>query len=298
VQRQQFVRGEPIAAMLAQAVSQALRRDPAQRFADYDELATAIKQAGAPASPNRVAELVQQVLTHESVEELQARIARSEARDAPKSVRPNLQALSWPPHQNGPAPITVEMALPEVVLVPALPSLRARPRLVPKLASMFPRPVVPQVSAFPIGDMLRAQRDKPLGLWPVGIAASVLLGFAAWGATSSSSSPAPDRQSTTNAVRADASDLGRAALLPPSAPPLDAGMPVPTNEPPPPSAAAAEVAPVSAPPRSSRGHSTAHHSKKHPSAVAETVAPHVPPAATPHHDRAQTKAGPFIPDDI
>ena len=100
VQRHQFVRGEPIAFALAQAVAQALRRNQAQRFEDYDSFTTALTQAGPVASPNSVAELVTRALTRETIADIRERIAIAKADISAAPVTTpsiNLHSLSMPP---------------------------------------------------------------------------------------------------------------------------------------------------------------------------------------------------------
>jgi serine/threonine-protein kinase len=60
VQRDQFMRGEPIAAALAKLVARALQRDPDQRFQSYQEFADALVSAELVAEHEQVAELVRE----------------------------------------------------------------------------------------------------------------------------------------------------------------------------------------------------------------------------------------------
>jgi hypothetical protein len=192
VQRHEFVRGEPIAFALAQAVANALKRSPTQRLPDYDALMTALVQAGPIGRPEAVAELVQHSTRKESVEELKDRIAHmkqeSEARATSarvtmpinKKTQTGLGPITLAPPADAHARLSAAATLPpqHELTTPSVgssahPTARMRrlpsaqgPISITRLANA-PRTQQPvqvprldaafeeQVSAFPIGDLRR-----------------------------------------------------------------------------------------------------------------------------------------------
>ena len=192
VQRHQFVRGEPIAFALAQAVANALKRSPAQRLPDYDSLMTALVQAGPIGRPEAVAELVQHSTRKESVAELKERIARMKQETESSVTSPRITLPVNKKTQTGIGPITLAPpgdaqrlsgapTLPPQhdLITPSMPSsahptarMRRLPHAqrspisitrissAPQLQQPGPAPrlgtdIEDQVSAFPIGDLRR-----------------------------------------------------------------------------------------------------------------------------------------------
>lgn len=191
VQRHQFVRGEPIAFALAQAVANALKRSPAQRLPDYDAFMTALVQAGPIGRPEAVAELVHQATHKESMAEIKERIARMKqeqeaASTSPRITMPVINKKTQPglglpitmaPSEPPPASLSGAPTMPPQAQhsrssTPAGNSAHATARM-RKLPSAHQGPIsitrvsnpphVPrlgdgpedQVSAFPIGDLRR-----------------------------------------------------------------------------------------------------------------------------------------------
>lgn len=190
VQRHQFVRGEPIAFALAQAVANALKRNPVQRLPDYDALMTALVQAGPIGRPEAVAELVRHSTHKDSIAELKERIARMKQEEASStSPRITLPVSANKKTQTGLGPITLappghepraSSTIPPQhdLITPAMPSSThptARMRRLPhpaqgpisitriSSAAQAPPETGPslgadfedQISAFPVGDLRR-----------------------------------------------------------------------------------------------------------------------------------------------
>ena len=252
VQRHQFVRGEPIAFMLAQAVAQALRRKPAQRFTNYDAFMTALTQSGEVATPSVVSDLVKQALTHESVEELQARIARSRSDVAPAPEQPrrfNLHDLSQPATAKV-TPLPAASTAPSIKImtsnapalspdepIPGIPSWRRQ-------ASRIPSRISQKLSAFPVGDLLRRGSESPAALWPMAVAAAAVLGIGIWSlqpgspreprSAASSNTQAPERSVTTHTsvrheARTQSDNVGTTASTQPKPQPTAAVAPEPAH---------------------------------------------------------------------
>jgi serine/threonine protein kinase len=308
VQRHQFVRGEPIAFMLAQAVAQALRRKPAQRFTNYDAFMTALTQSGEVATPSVVSDLVKQALTHESVEELQARIARSRSDVAPAPEQPrrfNLHDLSLPATAKV-TPLPAASTVPSIRIVssnapplapdepiPGVPSWRRR-------ASRIPSRISQKLSAFPVGDLLRRTSESPSALWPMAVAAAAVLGIGIWslqpgapdGQRSAASGHAapPQRSPTTHtSVRTAQPETASAEARLHSAPqPTAAVTPEPVHVRPgsQPAAAATPEPAHPQPPSTAAAAMPAADARPHPSAptanesfAAETTHQHLPDAS-------------------
>ncbi|MEY4577083.1 MAG: hypothetical protein RL701_1786 [Pseudomonadota bacterium] len=327
VQRHQFVRGEPIAAALADTVSQALRRIATQRFDSYDAFATALTQAAAPASPSSVADLVKQTLTHESIEELRERMARAKADATPAGALPsNLLSLSLPPRRAAflpPQALTGSVALPERATAVAagprhvshatqnsapgvVPERRAtvhslRPTRFERFASHLPPALSQKLSTFPIGDLLRTPQLKTGSKWQIAVAACALLGLGAWAlrAAQAGRGRGEEVQSSVAAVTSPPAPLTPTSAAQPLAGEPDAAPPA-VIETPQPSAAAttAQELPLRAPTenKSARG-SAQRRSKtgtKHATeGSTRTNLQHAAPAAVAPNNPAQ-----FIPDDI
>jgi serine/threonine-protein kinase len=190
VQRHQFVRGEPIAFALAQAVANALKRNPAQRLPDYDALMTALVQAGPIGRPEAVAELVHQCTHKESLAEIKERIAlmKQEQEAAATSPRITIPVINKKTQPGLGLPATLPPAEPPASQLSTAPTApphashgrnaapgsnsahaTARMRKLPSVpqgpisitrVSSAPAPRLAdnpeeQVSAFPIGDLRR-----------------------------------------------------------------------------------------------------------------------------------------------
>jgi serine/threonine-protein kinase len=191
VQRHQFVRGEPIAFALAQAVANALKRSPTQRLPDYDALMTALVQAGPIGRPEAVAELVHQCTHKVSIAEIKERIARMKqeqeaASTSPRITMPVINKKTQPgigiplsiaptepppfrasgaptvPPQGQHAPPPGSSSAHPTARMRKLPSAPQGPISITRVSST-PAPHVPrlgdgpedQVSAYPIGDLRR-----------------------------------------------------------------------------------------------------------------------------------------------
>lgn len=304
VQRQQFVRGEPIAAALAQVVTEALRREPEHRIAGYDAFGAALTQAGTPAPPQQVADLVRQALTHESVEEVQARIVRAQETVQAKILPPPPRGVPWPrPRAHA---VTVELRLPRPVALSSaptreLPAQRQRQRQHGgRVASIFPRTRVTEISGHPVGDLFAAEREKQRTLWQLAAAACLVLGLGVW-VVRSAREPAP--QSTTSAAR-EAQELEAVPMRAPVNELPDAGVPPPT---------AAVVEPAQPPQHTepTRRAAAAQHRKapfrhSNPNGAQSQRPTHpmplAPPAEAPPELPVTPRANPaptlFIPEDI
>lgn len=217
VQRHHFVRGEPIAFSLAQAVAQALRRKPAQRFSNYEAFATALTQSGEVATPADVGDLVTQALSHESVDELKARLARvrSEApsiatlprTDRPPEAEPAAPAVPIQLQPRMPSPLSIAAvaqrrisATPTQTPSTLADELPAGVRTLRRPSSLLPSHLVHKLSAFPIGDLLLrrgGQRKALRAVLPLALAAVALLGLGTY-----LLQPSPERSSTSGAAPA------------------------------------------------------------------------------------------------
>jgi serine/threonine protein kinase len=223
VQRQLFVRGEPIVFALAQAVSHALRRDPKQRFNSYDEFADALDSAGEPANRARVSELVRLSLP------AQPERAAESVRPAPSTGR-----HSVPPHVEPlrPAPLPLPAARVEAPsrAEPAgsVLALEQRPEPAndsywPASAAWVPEPTETH-TAFPIGDLSSRPTAVRRTAWSVAFAcaAAAGLGVLGW-----------QMLGHTTTTRSAAT----AAAPPSAAPEPSHALPIPAPSPAPPQAA-------------------------------------------------------------
>ena len=208
VQRHHFVRGEPIAFSLAQAVAQALRRKPAQRFSNYEAFATALTQSGEIATPADVGELVAQALSHESVDELKARLARANSEAPSISMLPRTERPPEAEPASPAVPIQLQPRASSPLGVAAVAQRRisATPTQTPaqvadelelpagvrtfrRPTSLLPLHLAQKLSAFPIGDLLMRRSKQPgkqpgkpttRAIWPVALAAAAVLGLGAY----------------------------------------------------------------------------------------------------------------------
>ncbi|HEX4355604.1 MAG TPA: protein kinase, partial [Polyangiales bacterium] len=182
VQRPEFLRGEPIVSALAQAVSQALRRDPQQRFGSYDDFLNALDAAGEPAGRANVSEWVERTLSGAERHEPSALTSTTDL-SVPFAETPILRSLplqltaaieSAPP----PDPDDVEEHEPTSEHVRATNA----DRLWPANAAWIPEAAAPQ-TPFPVGDLERepiATGHRNGWTWGLALAACVGLGVFGW----------------------------------------------------------------------------------------------------------------------
>ncbi|HEY2734957.1 MAG TPA: hypothetical protein VGI70_13270, partial [Polyangiales bacterium] len=281
VQRPEFLRGEPIVSALAQAVSQALRRDRQQRFGSYDDFLNALDAAGEPAGRTNVAEWVERSLP--GTTSASPAIASTISLSAPFSEGPLLRSvpLQLTAASEGAAPIESEQD-EEHELTREQPKRTSADRLWPANAAWIPDAASPQ-TPFPVGDLERepvGSSDRRLWTWGLALAACVGLGLLSWQMTRGT----PERTAATIAQPSPPppvpppSAAGRARVERPTsevARPIATDMDerVPATLPPAPVSPARKV--IKAPPRR---------------AVTHRVTP--PPSAAP------TESAPFIPSDI
>jgi serine/threonine protein kinase len=286
VQRQLFVRGEPIVFALAQAVSQALRRDPKQRFNSYDEFADALDSAGEPASRARITELVRQSLPDQPARAAESvRPAPSTARHSvPPHVEP-LRPAPPPPSAAGAegrpeqarAPTGAELAGSELAL--EHPPEPANDSYWPANAAWVPEPAETH-TAFPIGDLSSRPTAVRRTAWSVAFAcaAAAGLGVLGWQML---------RHTTTTRSAAT-------AAAPPSAAPA---LPMPTPSPaPPPAAPEPKPAQLGQPVPPDQPAAAA------PAPLRKPIKPIAPRRALPRTKSPATApkpaSAPFIPTDI
>lgn len=192
VQRTQFVRGEPIAAAVAQVVGRALQRDPQQRFPDCHELATALFDADDVSLHSEVADHCHR-LAGNSAGVFDGAVRVRQVQAAPEFEIPagSLSTLqtepiklplieSLHPYQS----IAPEEPLPADAFEPATAKIEA-----PLLAQLFPpRSLTPEhveraepqrpITAFPISDLVRKSPVVRQVYAPLAAAAAILLAIA------------------------------------------------------------------------------------------------------------------------
>jgi hypothetical protein len=301
VQRQQFVRGEPIASALAQVVAHALRRNPGQRYASYDEFASELSGAQPLADRSSVAELVQTALDSalrragtSEVDASQSRVRLPvELEDAePVLIPPQLPAANDQSLGHTAATFETPTArIPELVRDSFWPASAAWE---PALQASEANPNI--ITAFPIGDLLRAPHSGRRDVWSVAAAciAALGLGFAIW-ANNDAPPPPAAASSAAPAVNAGADPTPAPSTARPSAQAVtaaavtaDAGVAqtrVGATLP-------AGPAPMTAAPSTPASAST------HSHRPARSTAPR-PSASRGHSANAPAKSQqPFIPDDI
>jgi serine/threonine protein kinase len=289
VQRQLFVRGEPIVFALAQAVSQALRRDPKVRFNSYDEFANALDSAGEPASRARVSELV-----HRSLPEPGKRVSEA-PRALPTTARHSLPPAPVEPLPIAPAPLPAASVR---ALHVAGTELTTEQLPQPANDAYWPASAawVPESSethtAFPIGDLSSRPRAVRRSTWQVALAcaAAVGLGLFGWQMIGHSATSRSAATSAPPPVAAPAT----APLETPHAPPLAAAEPTAAE----PAAATlheSELAPASIDTPNTPAGSAREPARR----AAKPLAPrHAPPRPKSVAAPAVAKPAPFIPSDI
>jgi serine/threonine-protein kinase len=193
VQRTQFVRGEPIAAAVAQVVARALQRDPQQRFGSAHDLATALFDADDVSVHSEVAEHCHRLAANSAgVFDGAVRVRAVQA--APEFEIP-LGTLSTLPTEPIKLPsidslhpyqsTAPQAPLPPDAFEPATAKIEA-----PLLAQLFPprsftpehveRSIEPQrpITAFPISDLVRKSPVVRQVYAPLAAAAAILLAIA------------------------------------------------------------------------------------------------------------------------
>jgi serine/threonine-protein kinase len=131
VQRERFLRGEPIAAALANVVARALQRDAERRFQSYAELADAVRAAGLVAPREEVAALVRDAL-REAAESLSPAFPDAVTRETPMPARTGPEPTAKcelplvdtvrPPAPEAPAVSSADAAVEHAEVELALPS--------------------------------------------------------------------------------------------------------------------------------------------------------------------------------
>jgi serine/threonine protein kinase len=176
VQRQPYVRGEPIAARLAQVVAQALRREVKQRFATYDELANALDGAGEVASRNEVGELVRRALPEAGHESFRPREHAVTLQSTPAQAGEETRAVLAEPLPPSAATSLVRVSPPTLTVL----SSPFRTSFWPAHANW--KPDEPNPTAFPVGDLELAIDEQRPHAWSYAImvAAAIALGLFTW----------------------------------------------------------------------------------------------------------------------
>lgn len=234
VQRDQFMRGEPISALVALAVTRALSREPKQRYPSCGELASELSGADESAS-------------HEQVVDYCRRLPSNSA-----------GAFSSHPPEDGQFEegITGPISRIEALQVASLqhksrqplPADAFEPRT-ERMAAPFPQPKEdPPPTAFPISDFVPAKAGAKRSYAPLAAAAVVLLGISlfAWQlgrapagdsrtAGAGEQNPAPTRAQGAVRIMLDRSSLPAVAETSQSAS---------TGRPPPPAAAPSRPQPA------------------------------------------------------
>jgi hypothetical protein len=294
VQRQQFVRGEPIAFSLAQVVAQALRRDPGQRFASYDEFAIALNAAGTAASRSSVGALARRSLPA---------ALQDQAIEAGSGSRVRVSVPS--PAREPTGPIAVDDPQAELDFEPPTARILELPRddFWPASAAWVP-PDVPEstekITAFPIGDLLRVPQSGRRSIWSLGAACVAVIALAVlfWKTTSSAPPPRAAAGRPPAAVATDS--LERTPRARPAQAPAAGAASLPTRTP----------APVPLGGTSDRLGAEARSRVRPP--TLPTTAVTAPAPATPRFHRSpkapqgngaaaggpKVQSAPFIPDDI
>jgi serine/threonine protein kinase len=282
VQRQLFVRGEPIVFALAQAVSQALRRDPKQRYNSYDEFADALDSAGEPASRARVTELVCQSLPDAA--QPAAEPPRAPPSTARHSLPPRIEPLRSVPPPLPAARVqapSVDDAAGSELMLEQVPQ-PANDSYWPANAAWVPESTDTHTT-FPIGDLSSRPTASRRTAWSLAFACAAaaglgVLGWQVLGHTTTTRSAATAIVPPTAALEGS-----HVQPVPPPAPVPLAAAPVPSpvqqNQP-------ASTMPVPVPTRKQPPKPSP---PRHPLARPKNPVP----APAPKHENA-----PFIPSDI
>jgi hypothetical protein len=179
VQRHQFVRGEPIAAAVAQVVAHALHRDPQLRYKTCRNLATSLADADDIGSYAEVAEHCHRLAGNSAGVfdgAVRARPVHSSAEfELPTGTVPRVTASARPPSIDSLRPTRDTDDLPPDAFEPATRKIDA-----PVLAELFPQRVQrpePQrsITAFPISDLVRKSPVNRQMYVPLAAAAAVVL---------------------------------------------------------------------------------------------------------------------------
>jgi serine/threonine-protein kinase len=303
VQRQQFVRGEPIAFSLAQVVAQALRRDPSQRFATYEEFAIALNAAGTAASRSGVGELARRSLPGSGQDQAVDAGSGSRVRvSVPSPARESARPIAAD-DQSAEAGADLDFE-PPTARIPELP----RDDCWPASAAWVP-PDVPEstekITAFPIGDLLRVPQSGRRSVWSVGAACVAVLGLVLlfWKTTGNAPPPRAAAGRPPAAVATDALErtprasqaqgqAAGAASLPTHAPaiaPPGVASDRPGAKP------GSEVTPPAPP---NRAASTTPSTAPAPAATRFHRLPKPPRVNGAAAGGTQVQSAPFIPDDI
>lgn len=191
VQRVQFVRGEPIAAAVAQVVAHALQRDPQLRYKTCRNLATSLTDSDDVASYAEVAEHCHR-LTSTSAGVFdgapRVRTVVSAEFELPTGSISHLIAPLHPPSIESLRPDRATEEMPANAFEPETARLEA-----PLLAQLFPRRKTPEpavgepveraeraephrpITAFPISDLVRRSPVVRQVYAPLAVAAAIVL---------------------------------------------------------------------------------------------------------------------------
>ena len=307
VQRQQFVRGEPIAFALAQVVAQALRRDPKQRFGSYDEFGIALQTAGPAANRDAVSELVRRSLHSTSPE------AEAEAEANPSQVRASLASAARaaservPQQSTGTSAAEAEAAEndfePPTTRISELPRDDFWPANAAWVPAATPEPTE-NITAFPVGDLLRTPHATRRNLWSLGAAsaAALVLTVVFWPSSQS------DGSTRLHTDRAAVSSAAPDALEPPARAVQAAPTPTAQPAPAPTRAIVADAGTKTELParRATKEPATRFHrlpkAELARNAAARAATPKPPsesaPGSGPGANPAKSAPAPFVPDDI
>jgi serine/threonine-protein kinase len=332
VQRYQFVRGEPIAASVAQIVAHALQRDPDLRYKSATELAKLLVDAD-------------DVATHAEVAEHSHRLAANSAGvfDGAVRVRQVMSAAEFElpsgtlPRSSQPLlptpPPSIESLRPERATTAELPADAFEPATAkmdsPLVGTLFaraperPEPILGEsraephrpITAFPISDLVRTASPAVRQVYaPLALAAAVVLGLAylAIQQLSNRTISPPTAATQPPAVTAP-EPLPPPEVVPPAVAVVTPVEPMPPafgGPPPQPiitienTAAGAPVAPMpeSLESKATSAHNLANANKK-PESSRRRSKSATPPEAKPVQPEPEQAVvdvphGPFIPDDL
>lgn len=179
VQRHQFVRGEPIAAAVAQVVAHALHREPQLRYKNCRDLATSLADADDIGSYAEVAEHCHRLAGNSAGVfdgAVRVRTVHSAAEfELRTGTVPRFMDSVRPPSIESLRPSRDSDELPHDAFEPATERIKA-----PGVAELFPQRVQPvephrSVTAFPISDLVRKSPVVRQMYAPLAAAAAVVL---------------------------------------------------------------------------------------------------------------------------
>ncbi|HKU45069.1 MAG TPA: protein kinase [Polyangiales bacterium] len=186
VQRQHFVRGEPISAAVAHVVSQAVQREPTQRYLSCHDLADALRAA---AEVGTHAEIVDHC---HRLGGIAAGVFETATPAPPRSIVKSASSFeistgTVPRHEAPAEPANAEESgeLPADLFEPQTARVNAPQSTFPDPLPAHDVVAVPgPISAFPISDFIpnhsqpAPKRRRPYA--PIAVAAAVLIGVSVW----------------------------------------------------------------------------------------------------------------------